>query len=395
MSRSINRENILIISICVFTFTIPISSFVSVRLLFALLVFSFFLKGLNRFTFYRTWDILFYVLVLLVGLLYSKDVGTGLKVLETNFSWLAVPLLICRLDFKNVQIRDAILKSFILGVLVTSILCLITAIYRFTIDRNIQVFFFETFTEVIKFHPTYLAYYIILSISIELYFLYHSEYNGPLIVQLGIVIFLFVVLILTGGQTAFISLLFIFSFFILKFLTEERSNDTKAVLTSIFLMLACMFTISLAGRDYRFLELNDSWERFSLWKATIDAIPNLFTGVGTGDYKSVLNEYYLSHGLGQYAADSYNSHNQFIQILLTNGISGLLAVLLLICRPLYLAVKNQHALGVLVFFPFLLYGVTEVFLGRYQGIVFFALLHQVFVSYYAYSKTGIVSLKGA
>ena len=48
-------------------------------------------------------------------------------------------------------------------------------------------------------------------------------------------------------------------------------------------------------------------------------------------------------------------------------------------RPLYLAVKNKNILAILCMFPFLIYGMTEVFLGRYQGVVFFALLHQVFI----------------
>ena len=45
-----------------------------------------------------------------------------------------------------------------------------------------------------------------------------------------------------------------------------------------------------------------------------------------------------------------------------------------------LSFKNNNSFGVLVFFPFLIYGVTEVFLGRYQGVIFFALLHQVFIN---------------
>ncbi len=154
-----------------------------------------------------------------------------------------------------------------------------------------------------------------------------------------------------------------------------------------------MFFIASFDNEVRETILNDSWDRFALWKSAIIANPNIFLGVGTGDYKTVLNEYYQSHGLTQFAIDSFNSHNQFIQIFFSNGILGLIAVIILMGRPLYLAVKNNQPFGILVFFPFIIYGMTEVFLGRYQGIVFFALLHQFFVSQYLSTKPSF-ALKG-
>lgn len=155
-----------------------------------------------------------------------------------------------------------------------------------------------------------------------------------------------------------------------------------------------MFIINATEQEDRGMVLNDSWDRLVLWESAMKANPDLIFGVGTGD-KALLNNYYTSHGLEKFAKENYNSHNQFIQILFTNGVLGLLALLILIARPIYLSIRHQDVLGTLVFFPFLIYGVTEVFLGRYQGIVFFALLHQVFISYYYSLRKGqeVASLK--
>jgi O-antigen ligase len=142
-----------------------------------------------------------------------------------------------------------------------------------------------------------------------------------------------------------------------------------------------MFLVSSIDFGNNSSAVDDSWERFALWESAMRATPSILWGAGTGDSK-LLNEYYLTHNLTQFAEGSYNAHNQFIQIFFINGILGLLAVLILIIRPLYLSVKRQNALGILVFFPFLIYSMTEVFLGRYQGVVFFALLHQCFIAYY-------------
>ena len=208
------------------------------------------------------------------------------------------------------------------------------------------------------------------------------------------IFFFFLVLLLTGGQTAFVSLLLVFSFFILKFFLGDRYRGQKLTVVVVVVMMACMFFVSLTQNTERERKLNDSWDRFALWEAAIDANPNIFFGVGTGDASTVLNEYFRIHNLNEFAVDSLNSHNQFIQIYLSNGLIGLLALLLMLARPLYLSFKNNNSFGILVFFPFLIYGMTEVFLGRYQGVVFFALLHQFFVSYYGSSKPAF-SLKEA
>lgn len=366
----------------VVAFSVPLSSFISIRLLVISLIFSLFIESKLPFYYIHrySWDILLYLTILSFGLIYSDDLTLGLRVIETNFSFLAIPLALYKLKPIDIRARDRMLRSFLLGVLVSSLICLLYAIYRYVNEPNIQFFFFESFTEVIKSHPTYLAYYIIFSITIELYSLYHSKYEGKLLIHYLTVFFLFVILILTGGQTAFISMLFVFSFFILKFLTEERSKDRQRVIGGVIGMLICMFFVSFVEKSNLLLALNDSWERASLWKSAISATPNIFIGVGTGDYKVALNEYYTTHGMASFALESYNAHNQFIQILFSNGLLGLFSVLIMIGRPLYIGLKTNNILSILCIFPFLIYGITEVFLGRYQGVVFFALVHQIFLA---------------
>jgi len=134
----------------------------------------------------------------------------------------------------------------------------------------------------------------------------------------------------------------------------------------------------------------DFWERFTLWDAALMANPNPIFGVGTGDYKVVLNQYYKSQGMALFAEENYNSHNQFIQIYFSNGIFGLLAFCIIICRPLYLSFRVQNPLGILIIFPFIIYGITEVFLGRLQGVVFFIFCHQLVVNQYYLTRPKLI-----
>ena len=363
-----------------FVFSIPISSYVSVRLLVLTLIFSLLFRGFQLSSLFRAWDVLLYVLVLMLGLFYSKDLLTGLGVIETNFSIIGIPLVFTHFRRSDEKIRSRIFYAFSFGLITASLICLCYGVFRYLNAMDIKFLFFDYFTEPIKSHPTYFAYYLIFSISVELYFLYYHQENSYRLYRYLTILFLFFILILTGGQTAFISLLFVLSFFILKFFTEEVNSEKRVVTGLTVLMLSCMFLISIVEKGNRAFALNDSWERAILWESAISANATPFFGVGTGDYKIALNDYYTTHNLKQFASESYNAHNQLIQLLFSNGIFGVLAFSIMIGRPLYLAMRDKNILVILCMFPFLIYGITEVFLGRYQGIVFFALLHQIFIT---------------
>ena len=381
-----------------FVFAISTFQYLSTRILILVLVLSFLLTSDKgswvKKIIHQSWTIGVYILILTAGLIYSQDLTSGFKALETNFSLIAIALIFNHIPDMEGRRLERIAYFFILGLFMSCVIIFVHAIIVYVQTRDFQVFFFYQLTEIIDSHPTYLAYYLILAITFGLYFInYEKQLFHPLI-SCSLILFFFLVLLLTGGQTAFVSLLLVFSFFILKFFLGDRSRNQKLTVGLVVIMMTSMFFVSSTLNVKMEDNLTDSWDRFAVWKAAIDANPNILFGVGTGDSKIVLNEYFKRHNLNEYANDSLNSHNQFIHIYLSNGLIGLLALLFMLVRPLYLSFKSSNSLGILVFFPFLVYGMTEVFLGRYQGVVFFALLHQFFVSYYGSSKPAF-SLKEA
>jgi O-antigen ligase len=383
----LSKFDLFYFSILLFAFITPFSQFIGVRLLIALAIFSFLLNNDNRiFRFFKnSWDIIIYQSVLAIGLIYSEDINTGWRVMETSFSLIALSIVFSAINLDKKQFHGIIL-SFVLGLLVACFICLISASVSYLQNHQPDSFFFYQFTEVINLQPTYFAYYLCFAISFMLYSLYYDELGINIQVTASIVLFLFAILMLTAGRTAYISMLLVFSFFILKIFSDETSNPNKKLSSGLaVLLLLAMLTvnyfdlnISPGGTSSN----NDYWERMTLWESAIVANPDFLLGVGTGDYKTVLNDYFNAHHLTEYATESLNSHNQFIHSFFSNGLFGLFSLILLLSRPLYLSVRSQNVLGILVFFSFLIYGVTEVFLGRYQGVVFFAFLHQLFIPYY-------------
>ena len=387
----INRSKALWWLFLAFVFSIPLPQSVSIKLLILALLFSFTISNsLTNFRklLARTWDILFYLLLLCIGLIYSEDLDTGFKEIETSLSLIALPFVLLKIPNLSKEQLHKIFFTFAAGLLVACLIYLAHASVLYFRSEDSTAFFSGKLTEVIiNSHPTYLAYYLILVITFGINLMYYEESGISPFVIILILLFLFLMLMLTAGRTAFISVLLIFSFFVLKFITEtDKSGIRKLTFGVVIFLLIGLFVANLADTSKASGENGDYWERLVLWESAIKATPDIIWGVGTGDYKKVLNDYYLSHNLSKFADESYNSHNQFIQILFSNGSIGVLSLLLLMGRPLYLSVRNQNVLGMLSFCSFFIYGMTEVFLGRYQGVVFFALLHQTFITYYQYHK---------
>lgn len=383
-----------------FCFTLPFSQLLNSRLLFVAAIVSCFLSD-HKFSFkafvIQSWDLLLFFSMLMIGLTYSTDIQLGLRQIETSLSFLGVPLVVYNLGGFSKDKMARTFYAFALGTFVAGLICLIDASVSFSQTGDYQRFFYSQLTRTVDSHPTYFAYYLIFVITYGLYFLYYElpcKFVGWLIAAL---LFFFILLLLTGGQTAFISLILVFSFFISKYALERKGTRESITVLLVFVLLVCMIGVIVVFRSNEvFLSIsnqNDYWERMALWKSAIAANTNPLFGVGTGDYNLVLNDYYRDHDMNHFAKENFNSHNQFIQMYFSNGLVGLFSLLLVLGRPLYVSVTQRNLLGILLYFPFLMYGVTEVFLGRYQGVVFLALVHQILVSQQPNTSVAIEPLK--
>jgi len=373
-----NRSNFFWWSILVFVFLIPISQMLSSGVLVAIFVLSFFIDGKISIVKYLTqgWDAWLYLLMLVIGLSYTDDHDMGI---------LALPFIVVKIkEFDKKRLYE-IFYSFIAGLVIASFICFGNAANHYFNTGDISVFSSDQLTSALdNTHPIYFAYYLIFAITFGLYLLYYKDSRFSNLVIILLLIIFFITLLLLGSSTAALSVLFSFLYFILKFLFESTRTSNKIIAFGWALFfLICLFTASwMDDLGNLGLRQDDYWERFILWESAMNAMPNWIVGVGTGDYTSVLNQYYLTHGLSHFAVSNFNPHNQYIEILFSLGLAGFVALMLMICRPIYYAIKKQNILGFLTFFPFLIYGMTEVYLGRYQGVVFFAILHQAFISFY-------------
>ena len=382
--KRIAKSHMFFFCLLFLAFVIPLSQRLSAAFIVVFFIFSFFYETNWKFfkrSFINGWDIYLYLFILFFGLTYSKNLVVGLGHLETSFPLFAFPFLFPKVINFSIERLTKTHCAFWLGLLVSCIFSLFYCAVIYFEDNQINIFFYESLTSITGFSATYLSYYLTFSITIGLYFIYFDMGRKYRIVFFIAISFSFFVLMLLTSKTTFISLLLVCCFFILKFLVDNERTDSKRNVFSIStFFLVVMFLISYL--DLVPIVEGNYFERFELWKASIAVSPNLIFGAGTGDYNTFLHSYFMKHKLFFFLDQNYNAHNQFIQTLLSNGILGLVALLIMLIRPLVLSIRYQNPLGILVFFSFFIYGLTEVFLGRYQGVVFFALMHQTFIAHY-------------
>jgi O-antigen ligase len=129
--------------------------------------------------------------------------------------------------------------------------------------------------------------------------------------------------------------------------------------------------------------------RLEAWRAALLNIPDRpILGWSHEAYKTQLNSQVAAGLLDPYVVTLANSHNNFLEAWLFQGILGITALLFLFASTLWLFLRRirSEQRGVRVFalagstlvVSFLAYGLTHVILGRNNGITFFTLSLVIF-----------------
>ena len=120
--------------------------------------------------------------------------------------------------------------------------------------------------------------------------------------------------------------------------------------------------------------------RFEFWKASISIIKdNFLFGVGTGDNQLELNHYYETHNTGLSKQWWLRSHNQFLAIGISLGITGITLFLISLFYPIFSYQKYADYFYFTFFIIALLSFLTEDTLETQAGVTFFAFFNSFFL----------------
>jgi O-antigen ligase len=356
-----------------------------------------------------------------IGLLFTEEIGVGLKYLERISSGLLFPIV-----FMVIAQRIHLKLSWILIFFMGSCMLRYFVFLGSFIDLEL-IYIWDYWKEIIlqfnqffkqgALHPTYFSMYLGFCSLVCLDFITKPVKRKMKIMWASLFSILFIMNFSLGAKMPFIALLLaIFvGFWLFVRRSYLRGHKRKYVLVlilgivviTIFLFkvpnsisqdiknyydlfsgnnLQASYDYSQLGTEYSF----DTWTRTNrvyIWKSATQVFKqNPFFGVGTGDIQLELVAQYGKDGEEYLAKNSANTHNQYLDFLLKFGILGFLPILWAFIK--YLEKSLSHKDILYTSFLILIFGsmLTENIINRQMGIIFFFLLNSMF--YFHGAKIG-------
>ncbi len=338
------------------------------------------------------WVLISLFLLHLLGLLYTSNFEYAIKDLKIKLPIFFLPIVFITSPSLTVTEFRRILKVL----LITALLSSIYGMYYYL--RYFQVTFFELremsqFISHIRLSllntiAAFAAFYLLAKNNWR-----KLSYTNLYYLVAGIWLFIFNGIMGSRmGLVVFFILLFLGSIFLV---IRHKKIWLAAVLLVLMIALPIISYVTLPNIKMRTHEVVYEWQsyqlnqdpngksiaqRFVYWNIAWDIFKTApVIGIGTGDVADAFNSYYLTHPNLLQQQYQHRAHNQWLTILLTFGILGLLLFMLVVFYPLFYKRKYLDYFYIVFFIAFALSLLTEDTLETQAGVTFYALFNCLFL----------------
>lgn len=384
--------------------------------LFALISIITFKKKNLQVSYSLILPVLLYILMA-VSILWSQDVEATSRAISKVLPIIVFPLCFMVMpNFSLVQ-KQKIIYFYSFGILCFTLFYLIRAVVKFFQSGDNSVFFYhELVTEDVN--AIHVSVYVALA-----FFGFYSKRTRRLFDKMAMFILALFILLLSSKN---IILVFILLFLFYEFFYFRARQKIKLVTVLMLIILASTVVFSSKIRDRFLIEfqanqkegsvnsdfsagtvynvsINQAWSKekfqqneyfagtaFRVYQARIFKEmlqeDNVFLqGYGLNASGFRIEQKGIEHNvfLGSEKHEGYqkkNFHNQYIQIFAETGIVGFLILLIIVILNLIKSIKTKDFIhfcfAVLMMSLFL----TESFLARQRGVVFFSIMYCLFNS---------------
>lgn len=341
--------------------------------------------------------------------LWSVDVRTSFKALSKESALIFIPLAFMVNHALAKRSVNDILKNYSLGMCAICLFLVGRAIYRFSETGNTEVFFYHELAT-----PEINAIYLSVLASLALMF-FVAKKGKRTMGYVAMIFMLVFVFLLSSKNVILVDIFLILAYYIFYSGFSRKAIVTAvAGFTALFLVLGYYgkiherFTHELepvennaANNGVHFVTIGEALSRtefnhncyfngtaFRVYQVRIffemlSEDPVFFTGYGINTSKIMIarkaaEHKLLSHTEGGVAYSEMNYHNQYIESFADLGIFGFVITVAMLLLNLKKAFKGKYfahiAFSLLMISVFL----TESFLWRQRGVVFFTLFYCLF-----------------
>jgi O-antigen ligase len=356
-------------------------------------------------------------LLMAASILWSRDVDATVRALSKTLPILVFPLCFMAMPKFSSPQKQKLIRFYAIGILVFTLFYLGKATFRFFTTFDTSVFFYhELVTEDVN--AIHVSIYVTLA-----FFAFYRKPNKHILDKVAMCILAVFIFLLSSKNVILVFLLLVLFYELFYF----RATQKIKWLTILMLMLlASTIIFSTKIRDRFLIEfeanqgegtinsdfteglvynvsVKQAWSKnkfqeneyfagtaFRVYQARIfiemlQEDPIFFSGYGLNASDFRIEEKGIEHSvfLGNEKFEGYqkkNFHNQYIQIFAETGIFGFVLLLLIVSTNLLKALKTKDfvhfCFAILMISLFL----TESFLARQRGIVFFITIYCIFNS---------------
>lgn len=322
-----------------------------------------------------------------ISIAWSSDVSYGFQDLLSKASLIVIPFLLAPIF--NIPVKEhykawwIFIGSAVLVFIYAFAMAAIHPVFVSTTSQNlIDAFTYESISSHVDFQPIYLSLYLISAFFLTLY---HAIETGKFKwYHIGCLAVFFGFLIMLSSRMEIMVFFAVLATFMMVWGHNKGQLKKMILITSGLFVLTVGLIMSSSTSRQRFTEMLDTKQsytenayggrglRIQKWKFTLECwMKQPMLGTGAGDYSQELQQTYMDNDFKVGYVNHYNSHNQFLQTLLTSGIIGLLSLLFLFGSAIYQGYRHRNWVAFTFIFVFALSCLTESMLERQRGIVFF------------------------
>jgi O-antigen ligase len=353
-----------------------------------------------------------------IALFYTHNMQGGWSNIRIKTGLLITPLAICVSSFITSATMKKLLFHYCLVLVITSFYCLCVSVLHYFEFNDASHFFYHSLVKPLNQHAVYFSLLVMAGLIFLLENITKTYPPYSRSFQIFLIVYLSGFLLLLSSKLVILFYLVYLVFWFIRLLQSHRMKKLVTAVSFTFgaLIVVLVFATRnpVSNRFYEIAEGNiklvtqDSFNkgdyfnglqfRLLQWKFVSEILTEnkrWLIGVSPGDAQSSLNKKYLSKNMysgeparGDHGYLIYNTHNQFLQTVLQNGIAGLL-VLLTICFSLLkmvlqtrswytgfiillllawlfteAAFETQYGIMIFTFFPLFIYtGETRLITG--------------------------------
>lgn len=416
MKEIIKNKKPLLLSLLLIS--VLLNNFISS--LFIIFIFSFviikFKKEYFKFDKYCLL-LVFFFLTMLLSLSFSINKDETIKALIKELPLLVIPFIFFLINKKEFISRQLIMRFYSYSILLFSVFFILKAALRYLFTKDVNVFFYH---ELVSKELN--AIHISVFVSMALFYFLTKESKKSLDFILTCFLFLFLIL-LSSKIIIFITILLIaiFFFFYSKSANKMRLRNliiVGSIISTIFYFenikekLQFEFNIKSESNightvinkkviGSNIISMKEAWynEKFNqtdyfsgtsfrvyqtrLFFEFLKEESIFWTGFGLNASYNKIEEKGIHYNVfqGNNDVEGYqkkNFHNQYIQVFAELGVVGFLLLLLILGLNLKNALKNKDFIHIAFAILMISLFLTESFLWRQRGVVFFTLFYCLF-----------------